>query len=41
VDRFGELADAGADHIIVALRDAGPERLEVLGRDVVPHVRER
>jgi F420-dependent oxidoreductase-like protein len=40
VDRFGELADAGADHIIVALRDAVPERLEVLGRDVVPHVRE-
>jgi F420-dependent oxidoreductase-like protein len=40
VDRFGDLADAGAQHVIVSvntLADPGP--LEVLGRDVIPQLR--
>jgi len=40
VDRFGELSDAGAEHIILSvdgLPDPGP--LELLGRDVLPHLR--
>ena len=40
VERFGELADAGAQHIIVTVRDlADPARLERIGRDVLPHLR--
>jgi F420-dependent oxidoreductase-like protein len=37
VDRFGELWDAGAEHIIFELKNASePEYIEVLGRDVLP-----
>ncbi len=39
VDRFGELADAGAQHVIFSIRDVWDLRkLETLGRDVVPQV---
>ncbi|HYM84248.1 MAG TPA: LLM class F420-dependent oxidoreductase [Candidatus Dormibacteraeota bacterium] len=40
VDRLGELADAGAQHVVVNLRGtADPGRLETLGRDVIPALR--
>jgi F420-dependent oxidoreductase-like protein len=40
VDRFGELADAGAQHVIFSLRDVWrPEALELVGRDLVPQLR--
>lgn len=39
VDRFGELADAGAQHVIFSVRDVwNPAALEAIGRDVVPHL---
>jgi F420-dependent oxidoreductase-like protein len=41
VDRFGELSDAGAQHIIFSVADVhDPRHLETIGRDVVPHLRE-
>ncbi len=41
VDRFGELGDAGAQHIIISARGlAEPSALERLGRDVVAGVHE-
>jgi len=37
VDRFGELWDAGAQHVIFSARDiADPRVIETLGRDVLP-----
>jgi F420-dependent oxidoreductase-like protein len=40
VDRFAELADVGAQHVIVSLREVHePGRLETLGRDVIPALR--
>jgi len=40
VDRFGELADAGAQHIIFSVRDVPDvSKLELLGRDVFPQLR--
>jgi F420-dependent oxidoreductase-like protein len=37
VDRFGELADAGAQHVIFNLHDVeDPAQLEAVGRDVMP-----
>jgi probable F420-dependent oxidoreductase, Rv1855c family len=40
VERFGELSDAGAQHIIVAVADLhDPSSLELIGRDVLPQVR--
>ena len=37
VDRFGELSDAGAEHIIFELKDVhDPEYLETVGRDIMP-----
>jgi F420-dependent oxidoreductase-like protein len=37
VDRFGELSDAGADHVIFELKDVHvPEYLEAVGRDIIP-----
>jgi F420-dependent oxidoreductase-like protein len=37
VDRFGELADAGAQHVIFSVRELwDPARLELIGRDLVP-----
>jgi alkanesulfonate monooxygenase SsuD/methylene tetrahydromethanopterin reductase-like flavin-dependent oxidoreductase (luciferase family) len=40
VDRFGELADAGAQHVIFSVRDVWEtDRLELIGRDVVPPLR--
>jgi F420-dependent oxidoreductase-like protein len=37
VDRFGELGDAGAQHVIFAVRDVWrPGVLETLGREVIP-----
>jgi F420-dependent oxidoreductase-like protein len=39
VDRFGDLADAGAQHVVVDLKAVHePARLERFGRDVVPHL---
>jgi F420-dependent oxidoreductase-like protein len=39
VDRFADLADAGAQHVIVDLKAVHePARLERFGRDVVPHL---
>ncbi|MHB8893461.1 MAG: LLM class F420-dependent oxidoreductase [Candidatus Limnocylindrales bacterium] len=39
VDRFGELSDAGAQHVIFSVRDAwDPRVMEVLTRDVVPEL---
>jgi F420-dependent oxidoreductase-like protein len=39
VDKFGELADAGAQHVIFGVRDVwNPETIEILGRDVLPHL---
>ncbi len=41
VDRFGELADAGAQHIIFNMRGVHEtSKLEVLARDVFPQVRD-
>ena len=40
VDRFGQLADAGAQHVIFNLRNIDdPSTLETLGRDVIPQLR--
>ncbi len=40
IDRFGELADAGAQHVIFGVGDVwDPRMIEILGRDVLPQVR--
>jgi F420-dependent oxidoreductase-like protein len=40
VDRFGELSDAGAQHVIFSARDVwDPRVIETLGRDVLPGLR--
>jgi F420-dependent oxidoreductase-like protein len=40
VDRFGELADAGAQHLIFSIRDvAEPGRLELVGREILEPLR--
>jgi F420-dependent oxidoreductase-like protein len=40
IDRFGELADAGAQHVIFGVTNvADPANLETLGRDVLPQLR--
>jgi hypothetical protein len=37
VDRFGALADAGAQHVIFSVRDVwDPRVMELLDRDVIP-----
>jgi alkanesulfonate monooxygenase len=37
VDWFGELSDAGAQHVIFSVRDVwDPRMLEIVGRDVIP-----
>ena len=37
VDRFGELSDAGAQHVIFSVRDVwDPAKLELIGRDLLP-----
>ena len=37
VDRFGDLGDAGAQHVIVEIKNVDePNRLEIFGRDVIP-----
>jgi F420-dependent oxidoreductase-like protein len=39
IDRFGDLSDAGAQHVIVSVRDlADPARIEILAQDVIPGV---
>jgi F420-dependent oxidoreductase-like protein len=39
VDRFGELADAGAQHVIIGVRDVHDvSHLERIGRDVIPQL---
>jgi F420-dependent oxidoreductase-like protein len=41
VERFGELADAGAQHVIVSVADVhDPKQLETIGRDIVPQLRD-
>jgi F420-dependent oxidoreductase-like protein len=40
VDRFGELADAGAQQIIASVVEVeNPDRLETIGRDILPQLR--
>ena len=40
VDRFGDLADAGAQHVIFGVRDVwDPRVMEILARDVLPELR--
>lgn len=40
VDRFGELADAGAQHVIFSVRNVDDvSKLELLGRSVIPQLR--
>ena len=40
VDRFGELSDAGAQHVIFGVRDAwDPRVMEILARDVLPQLK--
>ena len=40
VNHYGELADAGAQHILFSLRDAQDlAQLELLGSDVFPQLR--
>ncbi len=40
VDRFGELSDAGAQHIIFSVLGVDePGRLELIGRDILPQLR--
>jgi F420-dependent oxidoreductase-like protein len=40
VDRFGELADAGAQHVVVNVPHLDdPSRLETVGRDIIPQLR--
>jgi F420-dependent oxidoreductase-like protein len=40
IDRFGELADAGAQHVIYSVRNLDdPATLETLGRDLIPQLR--
>jgi alkanesulfonate monooxygenase len=39
VDRFGELSDAGAEHVIFSLKSVeDPANLEAIGRDVIPQI---
>jgi F420-dependent oxidoreductase-like protein len=41
VERFGRLAEAGVQHVIISTADAHePAALEVLGRDVLPQLRD-
>ena len=41
IDRFGQLSDAGAQHVIFNVRDVNdPGRIELLARDVLPALRE-
>ncbi len=41
VDRFGELADAGAQHVIFNVRNIeDPAALETIGRDIIPQLRD-
>jgi len=40
VDRFGELGDAGAQHVIASLRDVHDlANIETVGRDIIPALR--
>ena len=40
VDRFGELSDAGAQHVIFSVKNVDdPAQLESIGRDVIPALR--
>ena len=41
VDRFAELADAGAQHVIFSVVDVeDPAQLETIGRDILPQLRD-
>jgi F420-dependent oxidoreductase-like protein len=40
VDRFGELADAGAQHVIFSVHDVDdPVQIETIGRDLIPQLK--
>jgi F420-dependent oxidoreductase-like protein len=40
VERFGELADAGAQHIVLGVADViDPQHLETIGREILPQIR--
>jgi alkanesulfonate monooxygenase SsuD/methylene tetrahydromethanopterin reductase-like flavin-dependent oxidoreductase (luciferase family) len=45
VDRFGELGDAGAQHVIFSVRGThgvhDPDTLERIGREVLPQLRDQ
>jgi F420-dependent oxidoreductase-like protein len=41
VDRFGDYSDAGAQHVIVGMRQLPDlDALELVGSDVIPHIRD-
>ena len=41
VDRFGELADAGAQHVIFSVHDVeDPVQIETIGRDLIPQLKD-
>ena len=41
VDRLGDLADAGAQHVILGMPELDdPDRLELIGRDILPAIRD-
>jgi F420-dependent oxidoreductase-like protein len=41
VDRLGDLADAGAQHVILGMPDAAnSDKLELIGRDILPAIRD-
>jgi F420-dependent oxidoreductase-like protein len=40
VDRYGELADAGAQHVIASVVDVhDPRQIETIGREIIPQLR--
>jgi len=40
VERFGELSDAGAQHVVMSVANViEPEVLETIGREILPQVR--
>ena len=41
IDRFGDYSDAGAQHIVVGMRQLPDlDALELVGREVIPHLRD-
>jgi F420-dependent oxidoreductase-like protein len=40
VDAYGDLADAGVQHVIISDNELSPEKVELLGSAVLPHLRD-